>query len=201
MVDDHPVVRSGIRAMLSREPGIEVIAEAGTGEDAVRLAAELAPQVVLCDLRLGPGLDGVGVTRDCRTRADGPAVVILTTYDHDRDILRAVEAGAAGYLLKDAPADVIAAAIRDAAGGGSDLAPELVDRVVESLRSQPPQLSEREMAVLARVAQGGTNRQVARALFVSEATVKTHLVHVFAKLGVDSRTAAVARARDLGLLD
>lgn len=130
-------------------------------------------------------------------------MVILTTYDHDRDIVRAVEAGAAGYLLRDAPPAVIAAAVADAASGRVQLPPELTDRVVASWRRSrdDARLCERESAVLTRVAQGESNRQVARSLFVSEATVKTHLVHVFAKLGVDSRTAAVARARELGLLD
>lgn len=190
--------------MLSREPALDIVGEAGTGAEALRLVAELAPQVVLCDLRLGPGPDGVAITRACRSRPDGPAVVILTTYDHDRDIVRAVEAGAAGYLLKDAPPAVIAAAVvTDAAAGRVQLPPELAERVVASWRrsQDDARLSERESAVLVRVAAGESNRQVARSLFVSEATVKTHLVHVFAKLGVESRTAAVARARDLGLLD
>lgn len=199
VVDDHPVVRSGLRAMLSTEDELHIIGEAGSGAEALDLVAELRPQVVLCDLRLGPGLDGVGVA--AALREAGPPVIILTTYDHDRDILRAVEAGAAGYLLKDAPPERIVRAVHQAARGESVLAPELTDRIVETLREPRPTLSAREHDVLSLVAEGLSNREIARSLFVSEATVKTHLVHAFAKLGADSRTAAVAKAREAGLLD
>ena len=199
VVDDHPVVRSGLRAMLATEGELIIVGEAGSGEEALRLVGELGPQVVLCDLRLGEGMDGVGVT--AALQPDGPPVIILTTYDHDRDILRAVEAGAAGYLLKDAAPERIVRAVRQAAAGESVLEPELAQRVVATLREPRPTLSARERDVLERVAAGLSNREIARALFVSEATVKTHLVHAFTKLGADSRTAAVAKARQAGLLD
>lgn len=198
VVDDHPVVRSGLRAMLSTEPELTIVGEAGSGLEALALVEELHPQVVLCDLRLGEGMDGVAVAG--ALHPDGPPVIILTTYDHDRDILRAVEAGAAGYLLKDAAPDRIVRAVRQAAAGESVLEPELAQRIVDTLRVPRPTLSDREREVLERVAHGLSNREIARALFVSEATVKTHLVHAFAKLGADSRTAAVAKAREAGLL-
>ncbi len=196
VVDDHPVVRAGLTALLSVQPGLVVVGEAADGAEAVRLTAELAPDVVLCDLRLGEGPDGVQVTRTVEA-----AVLILTTYDHDADLVRAVEAGAAGYLLKDAdPAD-IAAAIRAAARGDSVLGPQLTRRVTDAMRVRRAALSARELEVLALVADGLSNRDIARRLVVSEATVKTHLNHAFGKLGADNRTAAVAAARRAGLLD
>jgi DNA-binding NarL/FixJ family response regulator len=196
VVDDHPVVRAGLTALLSAQPGLRVVGEAADGTQAVLLAAELTPDVVLCDLRLGNGPDGVQVTRAVDT-----AVLILTTYDHDADLVRAVEAGAAGYLLKDAdPADIVAA-IQSAARGETVLSPHLTSRVVEAMRVRRAELSARELEVLGLVAHGLSNREIARRLILSEATVKTHLNHVFGKLGVDSRTAAVAAARGAGLLD
>ncbi|WP_131104429.1 response regulator [Ornithinimicrobium sufpigmenti] len=196
VVDDHPVVRAGLTALLSAQPEIEVVGEAADGYRAVELAAELRPDVVLCDLRLGDGPDGVEVARTLPT-----PLIILTTYDHDADLVRAVEAGAAGYLLKDADPAAIVAAIQTAARGRSVLGPDLQQRVVETMRVRRAELSPRELEVLRQVAQGRSNREVARELMVSEATVKTHLVHAFGKLGVDSRTAAVAAARRAGLLD
>lgn len=196
VVDDHPVVRAGLTALLSVQPGLLVVGEAADGTEAVRLAAELTPDVVLCDLRLGDGPDGVQVTRSVDT-----AVLILTTYDHDADLVRAVEAGAAGYLLKDAdPADIVSA-IQSAARGETVLGPHLTSRVVAAMRVRRTELSARELEVLGLVAHGLSNRDIARRLVVSEATVKTHLNHVFGKLGVDNRTAAVAAARGAGLLD
>lgn len=196
VVDDHPVVRAGLTALLGLQGGLDVVGEAGDGGEAVRLAAELVPDVVLCDLRLGDGPDGVEVTRavDC-------PVLILTTYDHDVDLVRAVEAGAAGYLLKDAaPADIVEA-IRAAARGETVLGPELTERVVHTMRLRRAELSARELEVVRLVAEGLSNREVARRLVLSEATVKTHLNHAFSKLGVDNRTAAVAAARAAGLID
>lgn len=200
VVDDHPVTRYGVVMMLSQHD-LTVVGEAATGEDAIEVVEQATPDVVVTDLRLGEGIDGVGVTAAVRALPTPPAVLVLTTYDTDRDIVRAVEAGAAGYLLKDAPPADIVAAVRDAASGLTVLAPAMAQRVVTHLRSGRADLSERELEILRHVADGMTNKDVARALFISEATVKTHLVHVFTKLGADSRTAAVAIARKDGLLE
>ena len=199
LVDDHPVVRTGLRMLLTTA-GIDVVAEADNGQDAVRLAGEYDVDVLLMDLQMGPGMDGVAATEQVLARPNAPRVLILTTYDTDQDILRAVEAGASGYLLKDAPPDDLVDAVHRAARGETVLAPVVADRLLARLRNPAPTLSARELEVLRQVAQGRSNREVAKALFVSEATVKTHLVHVFEKLGADSRTGAVARARELGLL-
>jgi DNA-binding NarL/FixJ family response regulator len=199
LVDDHPVVRTGLRMLLTTA-GIEVVAEASNGQDAVRLAGEYDVDVVLMDLQMGPGIDGVAATEQVLAQPAAPRVLILTTYDTDADILRAVEAGASGYLLKDAPPDDLVDAVHRAARGETVLAPVVADRLLARLRNPAPMLSARELEVLRQVAQGRSNREVAKQLFVTEATVKTHLVHVFEKLGADSRTGAVARARELGLL-
>ena len=200
VVEDHPVTRMGVVALLGQDERIEVVGEAGAGEDALGVVAREHPDVVVTDLRLGDGLDGVGVTSAVRGTRPAPAVLVLTTYDTDRDIVRAVEAGAAGYLLKDAdPARITDAVIR-AAAGGTVLSPDLAQRVVARISRPQADLSAREVEILAAVARGLSNREIARSLVISEATVKTHLVHVFTKLDVDSRTAAVARARDEGLL-
>lgn len=200
LVDDHPVVRAGLGLLLSAAPDLDVIGEAETGAGALTLAQTLDPDVVLCDLRLGDGVDGVGVAAALSGR-DAPAVLILTTYDHDRDIVRAVEAGAAGYLLKDAAPQVIIDAIRAAAAGETVLSADQAERVVTTMRTSPSRaLSEREVDVLTKAGAGLSNREIARALLVSEATVKTHLAHINDKLGTASRTAAFAAARDLGLL-
>jgi DNA-binding NarL/FixJ family response regulator len=205
IVDDHPVVRSGLHALLAQKPDLEVVGQAGSGAEALEVVAATAPDVVLCDLRLGEGLDGVEVTRELRgprqeSAAPGPAVLILTTFDHDSDIVRAVEAGAAGYLLKDASADEIAAAITQAARGESVVSPAQTARVVDAMRTRRAELSPREREVLALLGEGLSNRDIARRVFLSEATVKTHLVHIYAKLEVEGRTAAVAKARSAGLL-
>lgn len=200
VVEDHPVTRMGVVALLGQDERIEVVGEAGAGEDALGVVAREHPDVVVTDLRLGDGLDGVGVTSAVRGTRPAPAVLVLTTYDTDRDIVRAVEAGAAGYLLKDAdPARITDAVIR-AAAGGTVLSPDLAQRVVARISRPQADLSAREVEILAAVARGLSNREIARALVISEATVKTHLVHVFTKLDVDSRTAAVARAREDGLI-
>ena len=200
VVEDHPVTRMGVVALLGQDERIEVVGEAGAGEDALEVVAREHPDVVVTDLRLGDGLDGVGVTSAVRGTRPAPAVLVLTTYDTDRDIVRAVEAGAAGYLLKDAdPARITDAVIR-AAAGGTVLSPDLAQRVVARISRPQADLSAREVEILAAVARGLSNREIARSLVISEATVKTHLVHVFTKLDVDSRTAAVARAREDGLI-
>ncbi|MGB4136202.1 MAG: response regulator transcription factor [Microbacterium sp.] len=198
LVDDHPIVRAGLRAVIESR-GFEVVGEAATGEEALVVAAELAPDVVLCDLRLGEGIDGVAVTAALRSRPDPPAVVILTTFDHDAQIVRAIEAGAAGYLLKEVGTDTIAAAIREAASGGLVLAPG-DERLIDALRAPRVTLTAREREVLARIDAGDGNREIAARLFISEATVKTHVVHLLEKLGVQSRTAAAAEARRRGLI-
>lgn len=200
VVEDHPVTRVGIVAPLGQDDRITVVGEAADGEGGLEVAAREDPDVVVTDLRLGDGLDGVGLTRALRSGRGAPAVLVLTTYDTDRDIVRAVEAGASGYLLKDAaPADIVEAVVR-AAGGETVLAPALAQRVVARMSRPRPELSAREVEIVAAVAQGLGNREIARTLVISEATVKTHLVHVFTKLDVDSRTAAVARAREEGLI-
>ncbi|SIT67202.1 response regulator transcription factor [Microbacterium sp. RU33B] len=200
LVDDHPIVRAGLRSLFPADAGVDVVGEAATGEEAVALARHLHPDVVLCDLRLGDGIDGVETTRQLRGLDPAPAVVILTTFDRDVEILGAVEAGAAGYLLKDAPAEEITSAIRSAASGLLVLSPELTARMVQVMRSPRVRLTDRELDVLRLLETGASNREIAKTLFVTEATVKTHLVHLFEKLGVESRSRAVAVARDSGLL-
>lgn len=200
LVDDHPIVRAGVRSLLTPDSGVDVVAEAATGEEAIVLARHLHPDVVLCDLRLGEGMDGVMTTEALRALDPAPAVVILTTFDRDVEILGAVEAGAAGYILKDSPSDQIVAAIRGAAAGRLVFSPELTARMVHVMRSPRVKLTDREREVLRLLETGASNREIAKTLFVTEATVKTHLVHVFEKLGVDSRSRAVAVARESGVL-
>lgn len=200
LVDDHPVVRSGIRAMLADQPGFELVGEAATGEEGVEAARRLKPTVVLMDLRLGAGIHGSEATRQITAAPDAPRVLVLTTFDTDSDILAAVEAGATGYLLKDAPPDRLFAAIRSAAAGDSALAPSVASRLLGRMRTPAAALTPRELDVLGLVAEGLSNRQISRRLFLSETTIKTHLVHIYAKLGVDSRTAAVAAATRRGLI-
>ncbi|HEX6450159.1 MAG TPA: response regulator transcription factor [Trebonia sp.] len=196
LADDHPVVRSGLRGMLAAEPDIEVAGEAGSGPEAVALARAREFDVILMDLRM-PGGDGVAAIREL----PDAKVVVLTTYDTDADILHAVEAGAAGYLLKDASAAELADAVRAAARGETVLAPSVAGRLVTRLRQPPPQpLSGREIEILALAARGKTNPEIGRELYISEATVKTHLLRAYAKLGVSSRTAAVTSAMERGLL-
>jgi DNA-binding NarL/FixJ family response regulator len=200
LVDDHPIVRAGVRSLLTPDSGVDVVAEAATGEEAIILARHLHPDVVLCDLRLGEGMDGVVTTEALRALDPAPAVVILTTFDRDAEILGAVEAGAAGYLLKDSPSDQIVAAIRSAAAGRLVFSAELTARMVHVMRAPRVKLTDREREVLRLLETGASNREIAKTLFVTEATVKTHLVHVFEKLGVDSRSRAVAVAREMGVL-
>jgi len=197
VVDDHPVVRSGLVGLLGSEPDLDVVGEAENGREGVDLAASLAPDVVLMDLRM-PVLDGAAATAEI-TAAGTACVLVLTTYDTDGDILRAVEAGATGYLLKDTPRDQLLAAVRAAARGETVLAPPLAAKLMRQVRGGD-QLTPRELEVLALVAQGRSNPEIARELFIGEATVKSHLLHVFDKLGVSDRTAAVTRALERGLL-
>lgn len=200
LVDDHPVVRAGLRALLASHDGVEVVADAASGEEAVLLARSVKPDVVLMDLRLGTGLDGAGATAQITGVAEPPRVVVLTTYDTDADILRAVEAGASGYLLKDTAPEVLIESVFAAARGETVLDPDVAQRLYRRMQQPRVELSAREVEVLGLVAQGLSNRAIAKQLFVSEATVKSHLVHAFTKLGVDSRTAAVAAARERGVL-
>ncbi len=198
VVDDHPVLRAGILAVLSTQSAVTVVDEAGSAEEALVRVRTSRPDVVLMDLRLGPGMDGVAATAALRGLAEPPAVVILTTYDTDADILRAVAAGAAGFLLKDAPTREIVAAVTAAAAGRSALNERA--RAVIRLAASEPALSARELEVVGLLAEGLTNRSIAQRLHLSEATVKTHLIHVFDKLGADNRTAAVTEARIRGLV-
>ncbi|WP_430331372.1 response regulator [Rhodococcus sp. ACT016] len=200
LVDDHPVVRAGLRALLASHDRVEVVAEASSGEEAVALAATAKPDVVLMDLRLGAGIDGATATAKITAVPEPPRVVVLTTYDTDADILRAVEAGASGYLLKDTAPHVLIDSVFAAARGETVLDPEVAQRLYRRMQQPRADLSAREIEVLALVAQGLSNRAIAKQLFVSEATVKSHLVHAFTKLDVDSRTAAVAAARERGLI-
>ena len=200
LVDDHPVVRSGLRAVLDSADGLQVVGEAATGEEAIVLTARLHPDVVLCDLRLGLGIDGIRTTAELRALDPAPAVLILTTFDRDAEILGAMEAGAAGYLLKEAAPEAIVDGIRRAAAGDTVLTPDLASRVLKGMRSPLPRLTEREIDVLRHLATGSTNKEIARALFVTEATVKSHLVHIFSKLDVDSRSRAIRVAHETGLI-
>ncbi|GAA1544777.1 response regulator transcription factor [Actinomadura kijaniata] len=200
IADDHPVVRAGLRALLAGEPGIAVLAEAGTGEDAVRQAGLARPDLVLMDLRLGEGIDGVEATRRILALPDPPRVLVLTTYDSDADIARAIDVGASGYLLKAGPPEELFQGVRTAARGETALSPRVATRLMNRMRDPAPALSPREIEILELLATGSSNRQIARRLFISEATVKTHLVHVFGKLGVDTRTAAVTAAVERRLI-
>lgn len=200
LADDHPVVRAGLRAVLSAEPDFEIVAEAPTAEAAVERAGAGGVDVVLMDLQFGPGMHGAEATAAITARADAPRVLVLTTYDTDADILAAVEAGAAGYLLKDAPPEELSAAVRTAASGHSALAPTVADRLMDRMRTPAAALSRRELEVLELVKDGLSNQQISKRLFLSQATVKSHLVHIYAKLGVDSRTAAVAVATERGVI-
>ncbi|MFF4662088.1 response regulator [Streptomyces sp. NPDC001282] len=198
LCDDHVVVRAGLLALLGSEPDIEVVGEAGSGEEAVALATKLTPDVVLMDLQLGEGIDGVEATR--RISATGVHVLVLTTYDTDADITRAIGAGATGYLLKAERPEELFAAIRSAAQGRTTLSPPVASRVTARMREPRPALTGRELDILAQLSQGLGNRDIARALFISEATVKTHLGRIYDKLGVDTRAGAVAVAKEQRLL-
>jgi DNA-binding NarL/FixJ family response regulator len=200
IVDDHPVVRDGLRGMLAGDPDLEVVGEASDGADGLALAASVQPDVILMDLRM-PGMGGAAAIRQLAEQGSTAHVLVLTTYDTDSDVVPALEAGATGYLLKDSPREVLVRAIRAAARGESVLAPSVATRLVSQLRgSAHDTLSERELEVLTLIAQGETNRGAAARLFISEATVKTHLLHIYEKLNVNDRAAAVAAAYERGLL-
>ncbi|MET0695289.1 MAG: response regulator transcription factor [Propionibacteriaceae bacterium] len=200
IVDDHPVVRDGLRGMFSADPRFEVLGEAGDGAEAITAAERLQPDVILMDLRM-PKTDGVAAIKELTKRGVSARVVVLTTYDSDGDVLPAIQAGATGYLLKDAPKEELFRAVEAAAQGKAVLSPAVASRLMGQLRqpaSEP--LSERELQVLELIAGGSNNREAAKQLFISEATVKTHLLHVYAKLGVNDRAAAVATAFARGYL-
>ncbi|MDR6905317.1 DNA-binding NarL/FixJ family response regulator [Agromyces sp. 3263] len=204
VADDHPIVRAGIVGLLEQAQGIEVVGEAADGSEAVELAASERPDLVLMDLRM-PGVDGASATASIVAAGDGTRVLVLTTYETDDHILAAIEAGASGYLLKAAPQAEILAGIRAVAAGETVLAPSIAAKLVSRVRADaasaaPPVLSPRELQVLTLVADGCSNPEIARELYIGEATVKTHLLHAFEKLGVNDRTRAVTRAMELGLL-
>ena len=202
IADDHPIVRAGLTALFSLEADLEVVAEASTPDEAVACAERENPDVVLMDLQFGSHspVTGVDATRRIRALEAPPYVLVLTNYDSDADILGAVEAGASGYLLKDAPPHELTAAVRAAAAGESALAPVIASRLLDRMRAPRVSLSSREIEVLELVAAGRSNSEVADQLFVSETTVKSHLAHIFSKLDVSSRTAAVSEARRKGIL-
>jgi DNA-binding NarL/FixJ family response regulator len=194
IADDHPVVRSGLRGMLAADPGFEVVGEAADGTEAVALSLRERPDVVLMDLRM-PDLDGASATAEIRARHPETQILVLTTYETDADIVRAIEAGAIGYLLKDVPHEEITRAVRAAARGEPVLAPAVAERLMERARGAASDaLTAREIEVLQLAAQGLSNSEIAKELFVSATTVKAHLVHVYRKLGVSDRTAAVTTA-------
>ncbi|WP_326577236.1 response regulator transcription factor [Streptomyces sp. NBC_00481] len=200
IVDDHPVVRDGLRGMFASAPGFRVLGEASNGVEAVDLTATLDPDVILMDLRM-PGGGGVDAIAELTRRRARAKILVLTTYDTDSDTLPAIEAGATGYLLKDAPRDDLFHAVRAAAEGRTVLSPAIASRLVSAVRTPGNEpLSAREREVLTLVAKGTSNREIARELFISEATVKTHLTHLYAKLGAKDRAAAVAKAYERGIL-
>jgi DNA-binding NarL/FixJ family response regulator len=201
IADDHPVVRDGLSGMFAAEPGVEVVGEASDGAEAVRLAMALRPDVILMDLQM-PGMDGLAAISTLAGRGLAARVLVLTTYDTEGYVLPAIEAGATGYLLKDAPRDELLRAVRAAAEGQSVLAPSVAGTLMNHVRTppEPEVLSPRELEVLQLVAAGNTNRESARHLFISEATVKTHLLNIYAKLDVSDRAAAVAEAYNRGYL-
>ena len=200
IVDDHPVVRDGLRGIFESTAEFEVAGEAGNGAEAVTRARALKPDVVLMDLRM-PDVDGVTAIKRLAELGLDTRVLVLTTYDTDSDVVPAIEAGATGYLLKDAPRDELLRAVRAAARGESVLSPSVATRLVGQVRAPAREpLSQRELDVLGLIARGSSNRETARRLFISEATVKTHVLHIFAKLGVNDRAAAVAVGFERGLL-
>lgn len=200
IVDDHPVVRAGLRGMLSGQPDFEVVGEAANGAEAIVMTKRLNPNVVLMDLRM-PEMDGVTAIGQIKARHPEIQILVLTTYDSDSDILPAIESGATGYLLKDTPREELFQAIRAAAQGKPLLTSAIAARLMERMRSPAVEaLSSREIEVLNLVAKGASNREIAGQLFITEATVKSHLLRIFGKLGVADRTAAVTRALEQGIL-
>ena len=204
LVDDHPVVRAGLRAVLEPVPDLEVVAEAADADEAIALAAAGDLDVVLMDLRLqgtvAGGRDGVVATAEIRALENPPRVLMLTTYASDADILRAVDAGATGYLLKDTAPETLVAGIRSAAAGETVLGPAIAARLLDRMSAPAQALTARELEIVEQLAVGGANKEIAKRLFISEATVKSHLVHIFGKLDVNSRTKVVAVARERGLI-
>ncbi|MCS7068005.1 MAG: response regulator transcription factor [Meiothermus sp.] len=200
LVDDHPVVRAGLSGLLSSQPDFEVVGEASNGLEALDLLEKQSLDVVLMDLRM-PQMDGVSAIRQIRAKFPKVQVLVLTTYDTDSEIVRAVEAGATGYLLKDVPREELFRAVRLCARGEAVLSPPVAARLLGRMRGHAEEyLSVRELEVLSLVAKGFSNKEIARKLKISEATVKTHLLHAFGKLGVDDRTAAVTVALERGIL-
>ena len=200
VVDDHPVVRDGLRGIFTAEPGFEVVGEARDGAEALAQAPRLSPDVVLMDLRM-PAMGGVETIARLRRTTPDVRVLVLTTFDTDQDVLPAIEAGATGYLLKDAPREELVRAVRAAFRGEPVLSPAIAGRLMGRMRRPAPEaLSDRELQVLRLVAAGATNREAAARLFISEATIKTHLLHIYGKLGVRDRAAAVGEAYERGLL-
>lgn len=199
IVDDHPVVRAGVAGMLESQPDFEVAGEAVDGREALERARRLKPDIVLMDLRM-PEVDGVEAIRAIRAQVPGARIIVLTTYETDADILLAIEAGAAGYLLKDAPREELFRGVRAAARGAQALAPAIAARLSGRIRGGDRALSGRELEVLKRVAAGESNREVGAGLSISEATVKSHLIHIYQKLGVSDRTAAATTALDRGII-
>ena len=194
LVDDHPVVRAGVRALLEGQDDLEVVGEAADSATALETVRRLAPDVVLMDLSLGAGPGGAETTALVRALPEPPYVLVLTTYDTEADVIAALEAGASGYLLKDAPPEELFRGVRATARGETVLSPSVAATLVRRSSSPGPVLTEREVQVLELLADGQANKQMARTLLVSEATVKSHLSHIYAKLGVDSRAGAVAKA-------
>ncbi len=200
IADDHPVVREGLAGMLAGQPDFEVVAMAEDGNSAIGLHREFSPDVTLMDLQM-PGIDGVGAIEGIRAEHPASHILVLTTYDSDAEILRAIEAGATGYLLKDAPREDLFRAIRAASAGESVLAPTVAARLMTRMRASGEEnLSAREIEILQWVARGNSNKEIGRGLHISTATVKTHLIHIYNKLGVDDRTAAVTTAIEKGII-
>lgn len=206
MVDDHPVVRAGLRALLEADAEIEVVADVGSGDEALQALDRLVttgegvPDLVLMDLNLGDGIGGIETTRRLRAQHPGVQVLAVTTFDAEADVVGALEAGATGYVLKDAPTEALLDAVREAAAGRSVLSPEVQQLLVRRMAEPRTALSPRETEILEVLATGATNREAAKRLFISESTVKTHLVHLYEKLGVESRTAALRVARERRLI-
>lgn len=200
LVDDHPVVRAGIKAVLSTNPSINIVGEASSGEEALQLNRLLKPQVVLCDLQLGDGISGIETTRALLAASSKVRVLMLTTFDRESDIAAAISAGASGYLLKDAdPSEIVNSVLR-AAAGENILSPELLAKVMHTMRTASPKLTARELEVLKLLDTGKSNQEVAKELFVSLATVKTHIQNIFNKLDADSRAKALHVARERGII-
>lgn len=200
LVDDHPVVRAGIEGILNSQPDIEVVGEASDGIEAICLNQTLQPDVILMDLQM-PKMDGITAIKAIHEQTNPPHILVLTTYDTDADIVRAIQAGATGYLLKDTPREDFFAAVRQVAQGKSVLTPVVASRLMAHMRAPAEeQLSGREIEVLTLVAQGHSNKDIAKQLHISTATVKTHLIHIYGKLGVSDRTASVTTALEKGIL-